>query len=309
MQHVYKLSDAQLSRPSIVTVGMFDGVHRGHQALIGRLVEAAYTSDRAAVVLTFFPHPDVVLKDIQGRYYLTTPEERARLLGDLGVDLVVTHPFDQSVRQMRAIAFVERLQTHLKLSELWATSNFALGYKREGNMDFLRAQGLEKGFAVKTVQLVADEDTHDVIASSRIRQALIDGDVVTAAYLLGRLYQVEGRIVPGDKRGRQIGIPTANIDVWPYQILPDNGVYACYAILEGETRPAVTNIGIRPTFDGQVRTVETHLLDFDGDIYEKNLRLAFVERLRGEMKFNAIEALIEQIRQDIAVARQILERG
>lgn len=307
MEHIQALNEIQLSQPSIVTVGMFDGVHRGHQVLVNRLVEEAHTSNRAAVVLTFFPHPDVVIRNVTEPYYLTSPETRAQLLGELGVDVVVSHPFNDTVRQIRAADFVDQLCQYLNLSALWATSDFALGYKREGNIDFLREQGKEKGFSVETIELLLDEGSHEPISSQSIREALKVGDVAKAADYLGRPYRLSGEIVYGQQRGRTIGFPTANLDIWSEQLLPEIGVYATRAHLGDETFMSVTNIGKRPTFDGVGITVEAHLLDFDRDIYGDTLQLDFIERLRGEVKFSGIDALVEQIRQDAVDGRKILE--
>ncbi len=304
MQHFRNLTDVQLDRPSMVTVGVFDGLHRGHQFLIQKLVKQAHASDRLAVVLTFFPHPDVVLRGLEGRYYLTSPDMRAHLLGELGVDVIVTHPFDDRVRQVRAKDFVDQLCNHLRLSSLWATADFALGYQREGNIDFLREQGHQKGFTVETIDLLTNDG--QVIRSANIRSALREGDISLANHFLGRPYAVGGEVVHGEKRGRQIGFPTANLDSWPQLILPQNGVYACWAYLGDETFKAVTNIGHRPTFSGDGITVEAHLLDFDRDIYGQHLSLDFVERLRGEVKFSSIEALVAQIKQDVINGREIL---
>lgn len=308
MQHIETLTEVQLSQPSIVTVGMFDGVHRGHQALVNRLVDEAHKSNRAAIVLTFFPHPDVVICDVDEPYYLTSPEVRARLLGDLGVDVVVSHPFNETVREIRAIEFVDQLCKYLNLSALWATADFALGYKREGNIDFLREQGIKKGYSVETIELLLDEGSHEPISSNTIRTALKAGDVAKAANYLDRPYRVSGEIIRGQQRGRTIGFPTANLDVWSDQLLPETGVYATLAHLGEETFMSVTNIGKRPTFEGTGITVEAHLMDFDRDIYGETLHLDFIERLRGEVKFSGIEALVAQINQDVEAGRNILQR-
>lgn len=306
MQHVYRLDEADLPGPAIVAVGMFDGVHRGHQYLLRRLVETAQREDCIPTVLTFFPHPDLVLGRASGRYYLTTPEQRARLLGDLGVQCVVTHPFNDEVRQIRAADFVDRLVKYLRLGELWVGSDFALGYRREGNVEFLRAQGVAKGFKLEVVELVAT-DENGTINSASIRAALEAGDIETATRRLGRSYRMEGAVVHGDGRGRTIGFPTANIAVWDQQLLPAKGVYAGWAHLGEETFMAVANVGNRPTFDGKVVTVEAHLLDFDRDIYGHNLVFDLVARLRPEMKFNGVHELIAQIRRDVEQGRAILE--
>lgn len=307
MIHVYGLSAAQPERPSMVTIGVFDGVHRGHQHLIGQLVHEAHSTDRLAIVLTLFPHPDRVLHGKTGRYYLTTPEQKAELLGGLGVDVVVTHPFDETVRQMRAADFVDQLIAHLDMTSLWVTADFALGYQREGNFAFLQQQGEAKHFEVRPIDLL--QNSGEVISSSAIRQALDNGDVAQAAKWLGRPYAVAGPIIHGDHRGRTIGFPTANIEVWEEQVIPANGVYACYAVLGSERFKAVTNIGQRPTFNGTGTRVEAHLLDFDRDIYGQQLSVEFIARLRGEQRFPGIEALVAQIRADAEQGRAILEAG
>lgn len=305
MLHIRELSEAKLEQPSILTIGVFDGVHCGHQLLINQLVTAARATNRLAIVLSFFPHPDVVIRGLKERYYLTTPDDRAKLLGALGVDVVVTHPFNEQVRQIRAAQFTDQLCEYLNLSTLWATPDFALGYKREGTIDFLRQQGQLKGFTVETVNLLHTKNG-EIITSSTIRQELETGDLAKANAFLGRAYTVGGSVVHGEKRGRQIGFPTANLDVWPEQILPQHGVYACWARLGTEVFMAVTNIGKRPTFAGHDVTVEAHLLDFERDIYGQYVELTFIKRLRGEIKFSGIDALISQIRQDVADGRRIL---
>ena len=306
MQHVTSLADAHPSGPTIVAVGMFDGVHRGHQHLLRRLVQTAHARGFVPAVLTFFPHPDIVLGRASGRYYLTSPQQRADLLGQLGVELVVTHPFDETVRHMRAAEFVDRLLVHLKPRELWVGPEFALGYKREGNVAFLRAEGARKGFALEVVDLVTNDGNGDVISSSTIRTALAEGDMTAATRRLGRPYRLEGEVVHGDGRGRTIGFPTANLDVWDEQFLPRKGVYAGWAHLNGETFMAVANIGNRPTFNGGLVTVEAYLLDFDRDIYGEHLAFDVVAFLRPELKFDGVETLVAQIREDVIQGRALL---
>jgi riboflavin kinase / FMN adenylyltransferase len=306
MNHVYNLVDACLEKPSLVTIGVFDGVHIGHQHLIKQLVDEAHRTGRLAVVLSFFPHPDVVLRGRQDRYYLTTPEQKAEQLMKLGVDTVITHPFDDTVRHARAADFVDQLLDHLKMQDLWVGADFALGYQREGNVDFLSAQGKEKGFTLRTINLVANGS--GTINSTAIRQALQDGNVEQARGWLGRSYTVSGEVVHGEQRGRKIGFPTANIAVWSQQVIPANGVYACWAQLGDERFMAVTNVGVRPTFDGEGVTVEAHLLDFNRDIYGQQLTVTFETRLRAEKKFNGIQELIAQIGSDAQAGREYLSK-
>lgn len=306
MRHLSDLASIRLDQPSIVTIGVFDGVHRGHQLLIRHLVDEARARGRLAVVITFFPHPDVFLKALAGRYYLTTPEERADLLMAMGVDYVYTLPFNDELRRVRAAEFVELLVSHLRMEALWVGSDFALGYKREGDVTYLRDMGAQRGFSLHVIDLLLGQS--GAISSTAIREALAIGQVDEARQLLGRPYHVYGEVVHGLARGRTIGFPTANIAVWSDLIVPANGVYAGWVTLDGETQRhmAVTNVGNRPTFDGQGITVEAHLLDFDRDIYGRTLTFTFEKHLRYEQRFSGIDALITQIQADSAAARAFL---
>lgn len=307
MKHVRSLADLSLDQPSVVTIGVFDGVHTGHQHLISELVAEANDTNRLAVAITFFPHPDVVLRGWTGRYYLTGVEERAELLGALGIDYVITLTFDEQLRQIRAADFTDQLLRHLRMSALWVGSDFAMGYKREGNIDFLLHQGEQKGFKLEVIDLIVND--HAAISSSAIREALSAGEVARARDLLGRAYAVSGEVVHGEARGRKIGFPTANIAAWHDLVIPANGVYAGWATLDGAERfMAVTNVGVRPTFNGESVTVEAHLLDFDRDIYGHMLHFTFEHRLRPEQRFNGIEALIEQIKRDAEAGRAYLSQ-
>lgn len=305
-EHIYNLTNARLSRPSQVTIGIFDGVHRGHHHLIRKLVSDARRADRLAVVLTFFPHPDVVIRGLTGPYYLTTPEQKAALLMELGVDYVITQTFDDAVRQIRAADFVDQLREHLNMAGLMVGPDFAMGYKREGNVDFLRAQSQQKGFELHIADIVSHEG--QAISSTAIRKALEAGDVDQARTLLGRSYSVTGPVVHGAKRGRQIGYPTANVEVWAQQVIPANGIYASWVHLNGERFMAATSLGVRPTFDGQDITVEPYILDFDREIYGEQLTVTFEKRLRDELKFDSLEALIKQIGADVDESRKFLSQ-
>jgi riboflavin kinase/FMN adenylyltransferase len=224
------------------------------------------------------------------------------------VDLVVTHAFNDETRQMRATVFVDRLLKHLNMTSICVGIDFALGYQREGNVAFLRQQGVERGFTVEAIDLVTHEMQDDVIRSTAIRQAVQAGDMAAVRADLGRSYAVRGLVVPGQQRGRTIGFPTANIAAWDEQLLPPNGVYAGWASWGDERHMAVTNIGVRPTFDGQSVTVESYLIDYEGDLYGKTIDISFEQRLRAEMKFNGLEALIGQIKADVETARGFLSK-
>jgi riboflavin kinase/FMN adenylyltransferase len=305
MQHYDSLEGLQLT-DAWLTIGTFDGVHLGHQEIIRKMSAGAHAMRAPAVVLTFFPHPAQVLRGVQGPYYLTTPQERAELIGSLGVDVVVTHPFTKDVAARSARDFMGDLHRHLAMHCLCVGHDFALGRGREGNIPALEKMGQALGYVVHVLEPVTIGG--QVISSSRIRSALAEGDLETANRLLGRDYRVSGPVVHGDSRGHTIGIPTANLEVWPERILPRPGVYACRAHLGGRNWPAVTNIGYRPTFENRpvLPRVETHLLEFGQDLYGREMELSFVARLRDEQRFPDVQALAAQIQEDIRQARKVL---
>jgi riboflavin kinase/FMN adenylyltransferase len=305
MQHYQSLGDVQLKR-AWLSIGSFDGVHRGHQTIIAGLVSGASQNDAPSVVITFFPHPAVVLRNIKDPYYLTTPEERAAILGDLGVDVVITYPFDLKVAAMSAREFIQDLVSHLGLEHLSVGYNFALGHNREGDIPTLKRLGEEYGYTLSVVPPV--KNGGEVISSSQIRGQLSEGNIEAASKLLGRPYRITGKVIRGDARGHSLGIPTANMEVWAERALPKEGVYVCLAHVDGATLKAVANVGVRPTFEHMpVPTrLEAHLLDFDGDLYGRQLSLDFVTRIRDEQKFPSVQALIAQINQDIDNTRKLL---
>ncbi|MEM6282559.1 MAG: bifunctional riboflavin kinase/FAD synthetase [Chloroflexota bacterium] len=304
MQHVDKLENLQIERPSMLAIGVFDGLHRGHQHLIRSLVEEAHKSGNLAGVLTFNPHPDEVLQGPKGRYNLTTVDERANLMAGLGADFLVTHPFNREVMQIRAADFVDRLVQYLNLCCLWVGEDFALGYRREGNVAFLTEQGQQKNFTVRAIPLVDSEE--NVVNSTAIRAALRGGDLNKANDWLGRSYSVTGEVIHGQKRGRKLGYPTANIEVPAGKLIPANGVYAGWAYVNDQRLMGATNVGYSPTFGNEAVTVETFILDFDGDLYGQQMTFTFEKYLRPEMKFNGLEALIEQMQSDVATTRDHL---
>lgn len=304
MQHYHSLAGISLQN-SWLTIGVFDGVHRGHQHIIQKLTAGARKAKAPAVVLTFHPHPAIVLGR-GGVKCLTTPDERAELLSALGVDVVITYPFNQAVAQMTAHEFMAHVKEHLGLKRLLTGYDFALGHGREGNASRLAEIGREMGYEVEIVPAVSDES--GVISSTEIRKLVAVGDVAEAARLLGHFYSLHGPVVHGDHRGRAIGFPTANIRYESEKVIPANGIYACWLYTGGEKFAAMTNVGVNPTFtpDKQTSNVEAYVLDFDGDLYGQDVRLEFVERLRDEMKFASVEALVEQIRLDVEKGRGIL---
>ncbi len=290
---------------SWLTIGVFDGVHRGHQQIINKLTAGAHLVNAPAVVLTFWPHPATVLGNIEVKC-LTTPDERAELLFDLDIDVVITQTFDRSIANTSAQDFAERLSRHLGLKQMLMGYDFALGKGREGNSARLIEIGRRLGYKVEVIPAVSDES--GVISSTEIRKLVGTGDVEEAAGLLGHRYSLQGPVVHGDGRGRSIGIPTANIDYPKDKVIPSNGIYACWAYLDGMKYRTMTNIGTNPTFtpDKQTSNVEAYLLDFDRDIYDQDIKVEFVKRLRDEVKFSSVDALLAQIRLDVQQGRELL---
>lgn len=307
MQHVQDLSSLNLDGCGL-TIGSFDGVHLGHQALIKALVADAHQAGLPAVVLTFYPHPATVLRDRLQAFYLTLPHEKEALMAALGVDYVVTQRFDVAFSRMPAGTFLDTLERHLTFKRLWIGEDFAFGHQREGDRALLDQASKARGFSLYVLPRVVTSD--GVVRSSRIRQALREGDVSLAARLLGRPFNVPGVVVQGAGRGKQLGVPTANLSVDELRAYPGPGVYACHARVAGECWKAVTNIGVRPTFEnGQVEpTIEAHLLDCSADLYGKPMELYFLTRLREERRFADPDALMAQIHQDVHAARTYLNR-
>ena len=303
-QRVSSLTDVQEKPPTFLAVGVFDGVHRGHQTLLQEMVAAAQAENARTAVLTFFPHPITVIRPQSGRLYLSTLDDRVAQLAKQGISLVITHPFNETVRQTRAADFVEQLCRHLNMVQLWG-GQFSLGYNREGDLPFLQAIGKEKGFSVHPFESLLEWEG-ERISSSRIRRELAAGNITAVNACLGRPYCVRGTVIRGEGRGKTIGIPTANLHTWEEQHLPANGVYATVATVGGESYTAATNIGIRPTVGGQHQTVEAHLLDFDRDLYEQEVRLSFIGCIRDEQKFPSLDALVSQIHADIAQTREMV---
>lgn len=304
MKHVTSLESLHLNQ-SWVTIGSFDGVHRGHQALIGALVEQAHAQQQPAVVVTFFPHPVVVLKNITSPFYLTSAEERASLLGSLGVDIVVTLDFTRELAETPAPVFMQQLASHLGAFNLLAGSNFVLGRNRDGDIPALTCLGASLGFKVTVVEPITQNEI--IVSSSAVRQALQDHDVALAAGLLGRPYSISGTVVEGDRRGRELGFPTANLVTWEQHLLPSPGVYVTRAHLGSRVLPSVTNTGTRPTFSNASPAphAEVYILDFDEDLYGQTLQIDFLDFIRPEQHFSSRQDLIRRINLDVSRTREV----
>ena len=292
---------------SVVTIGTFDGVHLGHLAIIRYLLERTTERDGISTLVTFYPHPREV---IQGRPVpvLTTIEERAAILEKIGLDRFVVIPFTKEFSRLPAEDFVaDVLVNKVGVREVVIGYDHGFGHERKGNASLLREMGPRLGFEVDVIP-VQVVDSH-VVSSSEIRRSIERGDVETAAALLGRRYSMIGKVVAGDGRGRTIGFPTANLEIaHPQKIIPADGVYAVLVEIEDDVlHPGMMNIGVRPTVDGTTRKLEVHLIDFEEDLYGRELRVEFVGHMRPERKFASLEELTKQLSQDRLRCKAMLE--
>jgi riboflavin kinase/FMN adenylyltransferase len=301
-----ELKEFTPQRDTVLTIGVFDGVHIGHQRLMEYLKRQALATDCTPGVVTFRGHPQHIMSPRTPLYRLVPLEERIRLIHELGIDLVVLLSFDLELAGVSARDFVGLLQKHLRMRGLVIGHDFALGKGREGDVVSLRRMGKEMDFWVEAFppQMLDGE----VVSSTAIRQALTGGDIRRVTRLLGRPFVLHGRIVHGDQRGKGLGFPTANLTFSRGQALPEDGVYVTKAYLGKEPYASVTNIGKRPTFGENRRTVEVYLIGFNGEIYGENLRIELVERLRDEKRFSSPEELTAQIGQDVERATSMLRK-
>ena len=293
---------------SVVAIGVFDGLHLGHVAILKRCVGRARGLGIESAVMSFDPHPDLVLaKTFKARPPLTPLAEKRARLRDLGIDRLEVLPFTRELARLSPEQFVDRhVMEPLDPRALVVGEDFALGKGRAGNVEKLRAIGAPRGFDVESVPLTWLDGA--AISSTRIRDLLEGGTVAEAARLLGRRYGFSGTVVTGDAIGRTLGVPTANLRLGEDRLVPCNGIYAVWARLPGETaaRPAAMSIGVRPTFGGQIRTLEVHVLDWDGDLVGREVEVEFAHWLRPELKFDGREALIAAMQADLAATRRLL---
>jgi riboflavin kinase/FMN adenylyltransferase len=300
-----------LDEPHAVTIGVFDGVHRGHRFVLDETRRLADHDGARLAVVTFDPHPARIVRPDSAPKILTGIEHRLELLREFGVDTTVVVHFDEAQAHERAKAFVDRVLVDcLSASSVSVGDDFHFGYRREGTTELLAEIGAERGFDVHPLdQVLQPGEGGAPVSSTAIRRAVAEGDVEEAAEMLGRLHQVRGEVRAGDQRGRTIGFPTANVDVSPERAIPADGVYAAwYVFADGSRHPAAVNVGKRPTFyaDAERSLVEAHLIGFDGDLYGTEGRVEFVKMLRSERRFDGIEALKAQLQTDIDEAKALL---
>ena len=296
---------AGLSGPTVVTVGTFDGVHVGHRRLIEAAALRPQATDSSSLALTFRPRPAEVLRPNVASLYLCSLTERCRRLREAGADSVVVVEFTPAIAELSAEEFTRALVENVGMRELVGGPDLALGHGRKGTVQVLRDLGARLGFDVTLVPELAVDG--EPVRTSAVRGAIEAGDVTRIPGILGRRFSVEGMVVRGDGRGRTIGVPTANVSVDEKIALPGNGVYAVYFYVDSVRWDGAGNLGVRPTFDRQARSLEIHLLDFSGDLYGRGVPVEFVRRLRPEIRFSGIDELVAQIGRDIQAARATLE--
>jgi riboflavin kinase/FMN adenylyltransferase len=306
---------------TVVTIGMYDGVHRGHQVLIGAAVARARAMRRPALLLTFDPHPAEVIRPGSHPAILTSMDRKAELVAELGVDAMCVLPFTQEFMRLPPETFTHTvLVEHLHAAQVVVGQNFTYGHKAAGTVETLATEGRRFGFAVEGIPLAnvamegdSSDDGEVTISSTYIRACVAAGDMASAARALGRPHRVDGVVVRGDRRGKELGYPTANVETPPFTAIPADGVYAGHLVLRDprsgasrERHVAAISVGSNPTFQGSRRTVEAYLLDFDGDLYGEHVGVEFTSRLRPMAAFAGVEELVEAMANDVAETRRLL---
>ncbi len=300
-----RLASAAPAEGTVVTVGVFDGVHEGHRHLLRQVVELA-GSEYIPAVVTFTNRPVTVLNPGTEPSYLTTLEQRIDLIKEQGIELVVCLEFTEEFSQITAAEFAAALSEDLNMKGLVLGPDSALGKDRQGDLTFMQEQGKELDFWARSVEPLEIEG--QPVKSRRVRDALTNGNVGMCPKLLGRNHVLSGTVVIGDQRGRTLGFPTANIDVDDQLLLPGDGIYATWAVIDGKRHRSATSIGIRPTFELSQRLVEVFVMDFSADLYGKTVGVEFIKKVRDQEKFDGLDALIKQINQDVDDCRQVLDQ-
>ena len=308
MRLFHGYENAEIARPTVLTLGVFDGLHLGHQLIISRVVERARALGAVPTVVTFDPHPRAVLHPESAPPLLQTFDQKVEAFGVLGVEQAIVVSFTREFASVRAEEFLrDVVRERLQAREVYLGRGFAFGRGREGNIELLRKVSGELGFFADEVPEVRLRGRR--ISSSRVRELLSEGSVNLARRMLGRPYGVEGRVVRGYERGRTIGFPTANLRP-ANRVIPRGGVYVTATLIEGSWRRSVTNVGVRPTFEKEAEpSVETYVMDWGGDLYGDVVRVRFLHRLRDERRFGSVEELRRQIGRDAARARKYFERS
>jgi len=305
MQVEEELAGLSPEKDMLLTIGVFDGVHLGHKYLLSQLTEHARQQNLLSGVVTFRQHPQEILSPQTKLPFLTDLTRRANLLKNEGVEAIITLSFTRELAQLSARQFVSLLKKYLRMRGIVIGPDFALGRNREGGANSLRTLGQDMNFSVTVIPPIMVRG--EVVSSTAIRKALADGDMKRAVNLICRPFSLEGRVIPGSGRGIELGFPTANLDIDTEQALPAEGVYATWAYIDDNAYQSMTNIGKRPTFGGSERSVEVYVLNYHSDLYERELKIDIIERLRGEKKFDTVDELKKQIAEDVKQGRAILD--
>ena len=304
MQLEQELAGFSFNKDSLITIGVFDGVHLGHKYLITQLKKLAKQQDLTSVAITFNQHPQEILTPQDQPPFLTDAKEKAALLKKEEVEAVIVLSFTRELSQLSAREFIKELRKHLRMRGLVVGPDFAMGKNNEGNIPALTKLGQEMGFSVTVIPPVMKN--REIVSSTAIRQSLASGDMEKVHRLMGRPFSLHGQVIHGKGRGGGLGFPTVNLDIVSGQAVPSDGVYATQAIVADQVFLSVTNVGKNPTFDNSERTIETYLLDCHENLYEHKVKINFVRKIRDEIKFKNVDDLKKQIAHDITIARTIL---
>jgi len=292
------------TKGTLLTVGVFDGVHLGHKHLLAELVRKARLENLISGVVTFRQHPQSLLEPLSNLQILNSLPQKIKILKDEGIEVIITLNFTLELAQIGIQQFIGLLKRYLKMCGLVVGPDFVMGRNREGDIDTLRTLEKSMDFILTVISPITKNG--ELISSTTIRNALAQGDMKRVSDMLGRYFSLEGRVIAGSGRGKDLGFPTANIDIDPVQALPADGVYATLACIDEQPRQSITNIGSRPTFNETERVVEVHIFDYDDELYLRNLKVDIIERLRSEQRFATADALVKQMTDDISEARAVL---
>jgi len=306
MEIEQELANVTPQGETLLTIGVFDGVHAGHRYLLKRLQHRAAEKNLLSGVVTFNPHPQSVLHPDDQLPWLSSLDDRVTTLHQLGLNIVAVLTFTPKLSQLGARHFMSLLKKYLKMRGIMVGPDFTLGRAGEGNINLLRTLGDEMKFSVEVIPPYTING--EVVSSTLIRQALIQGDMKRVEKLMGHHFYLKGEVITSDKRGRVLGFPTANLDIKPQQALPDNGIYATVTQVDGKQFPSATNIGTRPTFGEGNKMVETHLLNYKGNLYGKEIKVEFVRKLRNEQRFPSSEELKIRIEKDVREVETLLAK-
>lgn len=291
---------------TVLTIGVFDGVHSGHKYLLARLIEQSKNSKLISGVITFKQHPHTLFNLQSAPPFLTNLTQKTKLIADVGIQVIIALTFTNEMAQTGARQFIHLLQKHLKMHSLILGPDFTLGRNQEGNADFLHVLEKDMNFTLTVIPHLKIDG--EIVSSTAIRDALSKGDIGKANKMLGRPFSIEGDVISGNRRGIELGFPTANLDIEIECAIPSDGIYATWAYVGKQRYPSVTNIGKRPSFDDNEKTIEVYIIDFHDNLYHHRLKIDIIEKLRNEEKFETIDALRRQIADDVEKASALLSR-